>query len=105
MIRWGKTVNVERMAEELRARGITGLMDENGFLRHPRSEDPAVHGLTVEEQQALAQVVATHDPTPRPDPREEARARLKAYSQKPSPTLPADDKQALRDVAFLLGGP
>lgn len=66
MIPWGRGVNVEKVAEELRERGITGRMDAGGYQRHPRSQDPADHGLTAEEQQALAQVVAAHDPTPLP---------------------------------------
>lgn len=66
MIPWGKIVNVEKISEELRDVGITGKLDDTGFIRHPRSESDDQHGLTSVEQQDLAQVVLAHDPTPKP---------------------------------------
>lgn len=96
MIRWGKNVNIETIAEELREVGITGRMDADGYLRHPRSADPADHGLTVEEQQTLAQVIAAHDPTPRPNKQQQAEVVLRALRRKPR--RDATDAEALQNA-------
>ncbi len=74
MIPWGKRVNIPKIAEELRAVGITGRMNEEGYLAHPHGRD-----LTPQERQALQAVVAAHDPTPPPDKWKQHHDRIDTY--------------------------
>lgn len=80
MIPWGKSVNLEKIARELAAGGITGRMNDQGFMRHPRSQHEDDHGLTPQEQAALAKVVTDHDPAPVKSPWQRHLEKIDTYT-------------------------
>lgn len=100
MIGYGvKTVNLEKLASEMKAAGLSGPCWESGFK--PDSSLLAGGEIPSDLRASAEAVIAAHDPTPVPLPRDEAKARLREYRTKPV-TTPADDRAALRDILDLI---